>query len=333
MADLKLSICIPAYNGAKLIGETLESILRQSFGDYEVIVCDDCSTDNTVDVVQSFGDSRIRCYRNSANLGYGKNLQVCCERAQNDILFLMGQDDVLLKDALLKTHNAFKRGDEIGVVTRPYYWFYEDVRMPVRAVRPYNASADSVLSVFGGERHIAALFESAGQLSGLAYRREYIDTPFHEETFPAHIYPFAAVLRKYKAVYLKDYTVAVQIESSQTRHKSSIYDISPTQSWVRMFDTVYAGEELKTVREQCVDFITGTNFVGLAQLKNYSTMKVVIREILLLVKYRWRNLFEINFWLFSLGAVVIPRSVLRRMVDSYKKSVLSGRLKDIAIEL
>lgn len=333
MSDLKFSILIPTYNRASLLKQTIESILRQSFEDYEVVICDDCSIDSTEEVVKNFKDRRIKYYRNKVNLGYGKNLQACYEKATGDILYLMGHDDILLKDALLKTYNAFKLGDDIGVVTRPYYWFYENIKVPVRAVRPYDSKNDIVISIFDGKEQIRSLFESVGQLSGLAYRRKYIDTNFHEEIFPAHIYPLASILKKYKAVYLKDYTVAVRIESSMTRHKPDIYNISPTMSWVKMFETVYSGDKYKDIRRQCIHFITSTNFIGLVQLKNYASMRILLREIFILIKYRWRNIFDIRFWLFSLGTILMPKRILIWSVDKYKRKVLSKKLKDIVIEI
>lgn len=326
MSNSRFSILIPTYNRASLLKQTIESILRQSFEDYETVICDDCSTDNTEEVVKNFNDKRINYYRNKDNLGYGKNLQACYKKSTGDIIFLMGHDDILLKDALLKTYNAFKLGDDIGIVTRPYYWFYDDIKIPLRVVRPYNSERDSILSIFDGKKQMKKLFESAGQLSGLAYRKKYIDTNFHEEIFPAHIYPFASILKRYKAVYLKDYTVAVRIESSMTRHKPDIYTLSPTISWIKMFETVYSADEYNEIRIQCIDFITGTNFVGLVQLKNYASMKILLREILILIRYRWRNIFDVRFWFFSLGTILIPRNVLIWLVDNFKRKILSKRL-------
>jgi glycosyltransferase involved in cell wall biosynthesis len=333
MNDLKFSILIPTYNRASLLYETIESILRQNFKNYEIIVTDDCSTDNTEEVVKGFRDNRIYYYKNKVNLGYGKNLQACYERAKGNIIFLMGHDDILLKDALLKTSNAFNFGDTIGVVTRPYYWFYEDIKIPVRAIRPHDNKRDAIISIFDGKNQIRALFESAGQLSGLAYRKKYVDVNFHEEIFPAHIYPFASILKKHKAVYLRDYTVAVRIESSMTRHNSAIYNISPTKSWIRMFETVYRGEKYQDVKNYCINFITSENFVGLVQLKNYGAMRVLLREILILARYRPLNIFSFKFWFFSFGSIIIPRKILIWIVDSYKKKILSKRLQDIVIEL
>jgi glycosyltransferase involved in cell wall biosynthesis len=331
MVQTIFSILIPTYNKAPLLKIAIESILGQSFENYEIVVGDDCSSDNTDEIVKSIQNDKIKYYKNDKNLGYGRNLQACYDRSSGQIIFLMGHDDILLKDALLRTYKAFFLRDDIGVITRPYYWFYDDVKIPVRAIRPYNDKEDSVISIFDGKEQIESLFESLGQLSGLAYKKEYMDIDFHEEIFPAHIYPVASILKKYRAVYLKDYTVAIRIESSMTRHKPEIYSISPTKSWVKMFETVYFEKQFDEIRRQCVDFIS-RNYEGLVQLKNYASIKILFREIIILIKYRWINIFNFRFWLFTLATILIPRKILILIADKYKRKVLSKSLIGIVIE-
>lgn len=319
---LKIDILMPAYNGARYIKDTLKSILSQSFTNFNLIISDDNSTDNTIDIIRSFNDKRIKIYKNNINLGYGKNLKLLNRSTDSEIIFLMGQDDLLLEGALLKTYEYFLLDDEIGAVTRPYYWFYQNYLVPVRVVTPYDKYSDAIITIFDGELEVKKIFESVGQLSGLAYRKEYIESDFHEDIFPAHIYPFASITRKHKVVFLKDYTVAVRIESSQTRTISKIYDISPTISWLEMINSVYNDEKFKTIKVYLKKQIT-TNFIGLVQIKNFSTFKNLIREIIILVKNRPVNLLDFRFWFFSIVAVIIPKKLLIYLVDGYKKRFLS----------
>ena len=67
----KVSICIPTYNGNLYLEETLSSVLNQSYSDFEVIIVDDQSTDNTWSIIQEFSrhDHRIKTYKNEKNLG------------------------------------------------------------------------------------------------------------------------------------------------------------------------------------------------------------------------------------------------------------------------
>ena len=91
-----VSVCLACYNGERYIAEQLQSVLAQLMPTDEVIVCDDASTDKTVDVVRGIGDARIRIYQNKASLGIVRNFEQALQNAQHDCLFLCDQDDVWL---------------------------------------------------------------------------------------------------------------------------------------------------------------------------------------------------------------------------------------------
>jgi GT2 family glycosyltransferase len=178
----------------------LEGIFNQDYHDFEILIGDDNPPNerehrqSTQEVVACFDASRIRYIDNARNLGYALNLKNLVEQASGEIIYLFAQDDIMAMGALRKTYEAFALDPDVGVVTRPYFWFMKKIQHPVRAVTPYDPERDAVLSLKDGERAFMKIFESVGQLSGLAYRRDLIEEPFHEDVFPAHIYPFAGIL-------------------------------------------------------------------------------------------------------------------------------------------
>lgn len=318
MKDLKFSIIIPTYNGAKVIRDTLNSIRSQSYKNYEIIIKDDASKDNIEEVVNSYKDTAIRFYRNTKNMGYPKNLEDCRKLAKGDILYLMGQDDILEKDALLNTCKAFELSPEIGAVTRPYYWFDEDVEKPVRVKKQCNPQKDEVINIGDDYEKVAAVFNTLDQLSGLALRKKYIDIPFEEHTFTSHIYPFASIFKKHPVVFLKGYQVAVRISTSHSRAGSWVYAYSPMQSWIDLFNNVYFENKFKKLRSCMTENFVATNYLGLVQIKNYGTYFHLLREIYYLLKFRPNNLYSPLFWFFSLGTLLMPSSILKLLVDWYK---------------
>jgi len=332
LPKLKFSICIPTYNGAKVIGETLRSILSQSFKDYEIIIVDDQSKDDTEKVIKSFRDKRIKFFKNKVNLGYSKNLEECRKKATRDIIYLMGQDDILGKEALLNTYKAFRQSLDIGAVTRPYFWFDKEIKKPVRAKEQMNSNKDTVVKITDSPQKVIEVFKTLDQFSGLAYRREFMDLPFHPDIFPCHIYPFASIFKKHPIVFLKDYNVAVRISSSQTRSVSSIYNKSPMKSWKEMFDSVFYEKKFRKLKDYCIKNFVAVNYVGLVQIKNYVRFRYLLREIWYLISYRWQNLFSLQFWFFSLGCLVIPPFLLIPMVDWYKNKVYSRLLINLKFE-
>ena len=91
------------YNGARYVGEQIESVLAQTYRDFELIICDDCSTDNTLDILYHYAakDKRIWVHRNKCNLGFRDNFQhaiQCC--SQTEYVALCDQDDIWTEDHL-----------------------------------------------------------------------------------------------------------------------------------------------------------------------------------------------------------------------------------------
>jgi len=91
----KVSICIPTYNGASFLCETLESALGQTFGDIELLIVDDKSTDGTLDVARKYAafDARIKVLCNEARLGLANNWNRCLELASGEWVKFLFQDD------------------------------------------------------------------------------------------------------------------------------------------------------------------------------------------------------------------------------------------------
>jgi len=94
------SICIPNYNYEGYIGETIQSVLDQTYQNFEIIVADNASTDHSVKVVESFRDPRIRLIRNQYNIGFAPNLQRATMYASGDFINLLSSDDKMRPNAL-----------------------------------------------------------------------------------------------------------------------------------------------------------------------------------------------------------------------------------------
>lgn len=101
----KVSVCIPTYNYARFLPEAIESILNQSFTDFELLIIDDCSKDDTVAVVQKYvaRDARVRFSVNSPNVGMVNNWNLCVQQARGEFIkFVFGDDLLTTPDALQK---------------------------------------------------------------------------------------------------------------------------------------------------------------------------------------------------------------------------------------
>ncbi len=149
-----------------------------------------------------------------------------------------------------------------------------------------------------------------------------MDIPFNSHVFTSQCYVFFSIFKKHKILYLKDYIVAVGIYDSQCRFKPSIYEPSPVKTWIKVFDVVLSEKKYERVRKICQDYVA-QNYVGLVQIKNFGTMKGLVREIGMHVRYRKKSLIDSRFWFYTLMTLFIPRMLLVRIADFYKSKILS----------
>lgn len=113
----KVSVILPAYNAAKYLPEALQSILDQTFQDFEVVVVDDCSSDDTWKIIQDFAkkDKRVHPVQNAKNLKLSGTLNVAIAHSKGEYLARMDADDWSLPDRLAKQVAYMDAHPEVGV--------------------------------------------------------------------------------------------------------------------------------------------------------------------------------------------------------------------------
>ncbi|MFF2083073.1 glycosyltransferase family 2 protein [Nocardia sp. NPDC058176] len=97
---VRVSVCVPAFNAARTIVETLESIRAQDYGNFDIVVVDNASTDGTGDLVRNFDDARIRLHTNTNVLPMAQNWNRALDLATGDLIKLVCADDLITPAAL-----------------------------------------------------------------------------------------------------------------------------------------------------------------------------------------------------------------------------------------
>jgi len=111
-----VSVILPAYNCEKFIGKAIESVLHQTFTDFELIIINDGSTDTTESVIQRFDDQRIIHLKNSANQGLIYTLNKAIAGANGKYIARMDADDICLQERLGKQKTFLDQNKDIAVV-------------------------------------------------------------------------------------------------------------------------------------------------------------------------------------------------------------------------
>lgn len=115
-----VSFVVPCYKLAHLLRECVESILAQTYTDFEVLIMDDCSPDNTPEVAQSFKDPRVKHIRNEPNLGHLRNYNKGIELARGKYIWLISADDRLRVPYILERYVRFmEEHPRVGYVFCP----------------------------------------------------------------------------------------------------------------------------------------------------------------------------------------------------------------------
>jgi glycosyltransferase involved in cell wall biosynthesis len=111
---IPITVAIPTYNRSQYLKKAIKSVISQTFEDFELIVIDNASSDNTSEMVHSFSDPRIKYFRNKYNIGMIKNWNRAIKLARGQYLLILGDDDKLKPNFLEKSVAIHKRYPFLG---------------------------------------------------------------------------------------------------------------------------------------------------------------------------------------------------------------------------
>lgn len=187
-----VSVLIPTYNRASLLKQAIDSVLTQTFGDFEVIISDNASTDGTQALVKSYSDRRIVYLRNSRNIGWHGNMNRCLMSARGSYLTFLPDDDLMMPENLERKVDILRRYPRVGLVHSRFHMVDGEGRLlrentnwghgPERdsdAVEPGHAFLRRMLTGFCEVNLPTAMFRKA------AYDRlgGFTDTLSHADDF------------------------------------------------------------------------------------------------------------------------------------------------------
>jgi len=160
MTDPLFSIVIANYNNGKYISETIESILNQTYRNFEIVIVDDASTDDSVQIVRKYlVDNRVKLHINTSNKGVGYVKRKGVELSSGTIIGTIGADDTLADDALEIMVNEHEKYPDVSLVYSTHYICNQDLKIiringDVESIPSgdsyltYNKSMSSAISSF-----------------------------------------------------------------------------------------------------------------------------------------------------------------------------------------
>jgi glycosyltransferase involved in cell wall biosynthesis len=167
----KLTVLMAVYNGEKYLKTAIESILCQDFKDFDFIIIDDGSLDNTHSIINQFNDSRIKYFKNKKNIGLSASLNYGIELASSEFIARMDADDISLPNRLSKQIKFLEDHDEYGLVGS---WIQE---LDSKKIYKYPSNNFAIKNTFLSQNCIAhptVMFRKSEMIKyGLQYDTEF----------------------------------------------------------------------------------------------------------------------------------------------------------------
>ena len=217
------SVIIPSYNYANFLPNTIESILNQSFDDFELIVINDGSTDNTDEIMQYYSEKEPKIkYINQKNQGVAETRNRGIKIAQGQYVYLFDSDDIMLKNALDIFHKSIIKKPEASVYIAQYYTIKENDKRKERCLWSLGNTKEENFKKYILSNDISML------CSSIIFKK----TAFDHYLFPKHIPQsedeavFGYMLANYNAVKVPEF-VAERIKHDEDSLRTKVYPNLP----------------------------------------------------------------------------------------------------------
>jgi glycosyltransferase involved in cell wall biosynthesis len=130
MEEIKFSVIVANYNNGKYLVELIESILKQTYPHWELVITDDCSTDNSLEILSKYSeDIRIKVVKHNKNLGASAAFRTATEHATGEIIGMLGADDALPENALEVMTKAHMQNSKASFVYSTFYYCDENLEI------------------------------------------------------------------------------------------------------------------------------------------------------------------------------------------------------------
>lgn len=197
-----------AYNSENYISDSIKSILEQTFSDFELLIVNDGSTDQTVEVIKGFNDPRIRLVHNDKNRGLTYTRNVALTEARGEYIAILDSDDIAVKNRLELQYNFFQQHPEYALCGGHGLFINQ-------RAEPLNDS-DLTVPIGAEEIKMTLLFENTFVNSSTMYKNSvYKELNGYQEYAPAEDYEFfIRIAEKYPVWNLNEILVKYRIHEN-----------------------------------------------------------------------------------------------------------------------
>lgn len=237
-----VTVLMTVYNGGKYLRLSVESVLKQSFKDFEFLIVNDCSTDNSIEIIKSFGDERISIHSNEKNLGQTKSLNVGLNLAKGKYIARMDADDMAFPSWIEKLVDYTESHPEYAAVSAGVVVMNESGKFK-KVFQPPTAFDEVIFHIFFGNamNHVGSLINKEILLKNGGYNEEFKIAQDYEL--------WSSLIRNnYRLINIDKILVAVRI------HESSLgYTAERDKGLKEVAETIYRNINVLTTLKVTIE--------------------------------------------------------------------------------
>ena len=249
---VKVSVCIPTYNRSHYLQYAINSVLNQTYNDYELIICDDASVDDTAEIVNQYQDSRIRYIQHPQNIGRSKNMRSGFTAATGEYFVKFDDDDAIASEFLAKTVEILDTNSEIDFVCTDHWIINADSIRDEAATKENSAKwgKDRLKSGIIPNLIEETFIKQSLQVGSTLFRRQCLSEIDYMRPEADGCEDFDLLVRialtGYQGYFLRELLMEYRFHGGQTSLKQDIHFLSAKAFCIDSYQ--FSQPELETLR-------------------------------------------------------------------------------------
>ena len=278
----KVSVLMNCYNSERFIEKSIRSVINQTYKNWELIIWDDGSKDNTYKIVSSFKDKKIKIFRNKKNLGLGTSRIKAQKKLKGDYIAILDSDNVFMKSKLNKQVQEFKKNKNISFVATGYSLIDSNDKKTGHYDISLNKNFISYLCTSNIFAHSSIMYKKkiAKKVGWYSKKLEYAQD--YDLTMK--------LLRKYNCKLIRERLVKIRDHSN---NMSTITELKLTRLEEKIFILKKIPKHFKLNKE---DINNNKNEIILTEIK-YLYFSIDYKNFL-------KNVFKIVFYLIKYNFII-----------------------------
>jgi glycosyltransferase involved in cell wall biosynthesis len=218
-----LSVILPVYNGVEYLAQSVTSVFKQDLQNFEFLIVDDCSTDNSYDWLQHLKDPRITLFKNGINKGLFYNLNYLIKQSRSSLIKLWAQDDIMYPGCLSAFVNFHKRRPGMG-----FSYSGRDI-IDEKGIIKESKTTDDTTEVISSELHARIAYYTgsiAGNIANVCINKNALDKVglFNEEMkISADFDMWVRLAEYYETGFIRENLIQLRDHDKQLSRNEKFY--------------------------------------------------------------------------------------------------------------